>query len=86
MKTVLLPLVLIMTALFALAEDDALIGRFQLVNATIEMTGKTVSAQQRVLFRIDTKTGKTWTYVLGESKDGKILEFWSPVDESPKQR
>ena len=62
----------------AFAEEEP-VGRFQLLSGTIEIIGKSGVSEQHVVFRIDTKTGKTWTYTNGEGKDGKIREFWSEV-------
>ena len=82
MKTTLLFLVAILFAgkMFAQGEEGS-VGQYQLLSAIVENVGKGVVAQQHVVFRIDTKTGVAWTYVLGQGKDGKMMEFWSRIPE-----
>jgi hypothetical protein len=86
MKIALSLLVFLIAATSALAQDEQpVVGRYQLLSGIIELAAKSgPAAQHRVVFRIDTKTGKAWLYTLVETKDGKVSEFWSPVAELPK--
>ena len=66
-------------------EGEGAVGEYQLVSAVVEMSGKGTVVPQHVVFRIDTKTGMTWTYVVGEGKDGKMHELWSRIREVGEQ-
>ena len=69
--------------------DDA-VGRYQLVPAIIETNGpigvpsKGIPAagnvQERVLFKIDTTSGKTWEFVSVWIK-GELVEEWVEIKE-----
>jgi hypothetical protein len=60
------------------------VGQYQLVPAVVETVGQKVVAQEHSLFRIDTKTGKTWSYASGQDKNGKIFEFWHEISDLPR--
>ena len=80
MKIAFVFLTWVIFAAAAFAEEETA-GRFQLLSGIIEITGKGVSVQEHAVFRIDTKTGKTWTYTSGQGKDGKFKIFWSEIPE-----
>jgi hypothetical protein len=52
----------------------------QLMPAIVEFVGDGPTTQDRVVFKIDTVTGETWTYLYTKSK-GKIVEGWAPIDQ-----
>jgi hypothetical protein len=61
--------------------DEEVVGRYQLLSGMLTLTGKSVTADQHVILRIDTKTGKTWSYISGQDKEGKYKEFWAQIPE-----
>jgi hypothetical protein len=63
--------------------DEGVVGQYQLVSAVVETHGQKVSVEQHSLFRIDTKTGKTWVYTSAEGKNGKFVAYWREVSDLP---
>ena len=59
--------------------DDP-VGRYQLIPAIVEYVGDGPTIQDRVVFKIDTVTGQTWTYLYAKIK-GKIVEEWTPIEQ-----
>jgi len=57
--------------------DDA-VGRFQLVTATVHVVP---ALDSKMLFKIDTVTGRTWWYLSGESKNGKTFDRWIEIED-----
>jgi hypothetical protein len=82
MKTTFVLLVTLLLVGKTSAQDEqGAVGQYQLVSAIVEIVGKGGATQEHVVFRIDTKTGMTWTYGIGQGKDGKMKEFWSRIPE-----
>ncbi len=63
--------------------DEGVVGEYQLVSAIVETHGQKVSVEEHSLFRIDTKTGKTWVYTSAQGKNGKFIAYWREVSDLP---
>jgi hypothetical protein len=59
---------------------DGPVGRYQLMPAIVEFVGDGPTIQDRVVFKIDTVTGQTWSYLSAKIK-GKIVEEWTPIEQ-----
>ena len=85
MKTLVLPVAILINLISytALAEDP--VGRFQLVGASVEAlfgnTSPTTEKEQKMLFKVDTVTGRTWYYVTGMNKDGELVNKWVEIEK-----
>ena len=69
------------------AQAGDLVGRYQLVPATVELTrgsqtGGYQSSEVKELFRIDTVTGRVWLHVNYPDKDGKPVEEFQEISET----
>jgi hypothetical protein len=56
------------------------VGRFILFQGVVETIGKGVVLKENVVFRMDTATGKTWSYT-GDHRAGGLGDYWSEVLE-----
>ena len=84
MKALILPAAILINLISYTARADDPVGRFQLVPATIESTETGTPTQDRMLFKIDTVTGRTWYYfsTLGiGSKKGTFVEIWMEIED-----
>jgi hypothetical protein len=55
------------------------VGRYTLTESHFTVSGAGVGGVDlQGLFKIDTVTGQTWTFV-ASTKNGTITEFWSPI-------
>src|SRR5229473_296767 len=68
------------------AQQNCIVGRFQLHEFDYVATAldSGASGKQHGIFRIDTATGDVWLYITGIDKGGKLVSFWSKIDDSPK--
>lgn len=78
MKIILASLVSLLTLTVALADEP--IGQYQLVPGIVHTVGTTSAFDQHTMFRLDTKTGRTWVYESGTVK-GNHVEFWLEITE-----
>ena len=57
-------------------------GRYRLISSPVSPLGlKGTANPDTTVFRIDTATGKTWRYMTGLDKEGKIVNGWLEVAE-----
>jgi hypothetical protein len=64
------------------ARADDSVGRFQLVPATVETSGGASVLDEKMLFKIDTVTGRPWEYIsTAGSTKGTIAEKWIEIGE-----
>jgi|SRR5580658_6836159 hypothetical protein len=60
------------------------VGAFQLLAGRYNMgglIGPEAETEQTTIFRIDTRTGKTWVYMTGKDKSEKFYQGWGEVPE-----
>jgi hypothetical protein len=60
------------------------VGAFQLLAGRYTVggiIGPEAETEQTAIFRIDTRTGKTWVYMTGKDKSGKFYQGWGEVPE-----
>jgi C4-dicarboxylate-specific signal transduction histidine kinase len=55
------------------------VGRYQLLGAKHDVSGKEQVFEQNDLFRIDTVTGVTSYYYAAVDKDGKVHSEWNAI-------
>jgi hypothetical protein len=60
--------------------DDP-VGRYQLVPATVELSSVSGSGSidMKMLFKIDTVTGRTWQFFNGQDKNGYADQKWIEI-------
>jgi hypothetical protein len=78
-KALTISAALLISAISYTARADDPVGRFQLVSANVESTETGSPAEDRMLFKIDTTTGRTW-YYLSTKLNGKLMEKWIEVE------
>jgi hypothetical protein len=62
-------------------QQQVALGRYQIVQGEYVAVGTQVGVPMKGVFRIDTQTGTSWTFIEGASTDGKHVQRWVPISE-----
>jgi hypothetical protein len=77
-KALILPAVLLINAVSYAARADEPVGRFQLVPATVDTGSRTA---EKMLFKIDTVTGRAWLYIELGTPETTIVSKWIEIQQ-----
>jgi hypothetical protein len=56
-------------------------GRYQLMQGNFPVIGFKGNVRDSTVFKIDSQTGRTWTYLTGIDGDGKPVSRWSYIQD-----
>jgi hypothetical protein len=83
-KTLILPVAILVNLISYTALADGPVGRFQLAPASVETLSpgtSTAEKEQKMLFKVDTVTGRTWYYVTEINKEGELVNKWVEIEK-----